>query len=92
MGIEARTRGFSTVLHKLRDASIFDCVRQVEARLLAEREVHIDDCADNRGFAVEQGRLVHPLLYRVDGSRNQQWMTADELNIRDTSILVDDDA
>ncbi len=38
----------------------------------AEGEVHVDVCEDLYSLAIEQGRLVAPLLHSRQGGRNEE--------------------
>ena len=57
--------------------------------LLAQREVDVDHGLHLHGLSVQQGRTIDPRLHRFQRRRDQQRMSADQLQARDVSFLVD---
>src|SRR6266516_1562472 len=59
------------------------------ALLLGERKVHGNGGNNCHRFAVQQGRLVFPLLHRIDRCLDQQWVASDNFQIVDRSFFAD---
>ena len=59
------------------------------SHLLGERKVDSNGGNNCHRFAVQQGRLVFPLLDGIDSCLDQQWVASDNFQVVDRSFFAD---
>src|SRR2546427_4088183 len=75
----------------LKDLLTHSCLfwTAVSPPLLREGEVHCNRGYDGHRLAVQQRRLIAPLLHSINGRLNQQRVTRNDFKVVDGSFLAD---